>query len=395
MLYAPVAADTAEIATLFIELGIFVVGLAVLARLAIRFGFSPVPLYLLGGLGIGSLDFVQISAATETFVQTGSEIGVVLLLFMIGLEYSGEEWATGLRSGLLSGVVDLALNFTPGVLFGLLLGWGWIEALLLGAVTHNSSSGVIAKLLSDLNWLGNRETPAVLIVMVMGDLLMALYLPIIVVLMWGDDLTSGVISIAVALATVVFVLLLAVRYGDVMNRFIGGNNETILLTLFGLILLGAGIAQRLQVSTAVGAFLVGIAVSGAVAERANVLISPLRDLFAAIFFLFFGLQTDAGALAAALPLALLLGLLTALTKMASGWFAAGRLGAGTLGRLRAGAALTPRGEFAIVIAGLGASAGMVELLTPLTGAYVLVMALGGSTLVRLVEPVWRWRQARV
>ncbi len=394
MLHAPIAAGSAEIATLFVELGVFIVGLAVLARLAMRFGFSPVPLYLLGGLGIGSLDFVAISGATEEFVRAGSEIGVILLLFMIGLEYSGEELAAGLRTGLPSGLVDLALNFTPGFVFALLLGWSWIEALLLGGITYISSSGVIAKLLGDLNWLGNRETPAVLIVLVMEDLAMALYLPIIVVLLLGSGLMAGVLSLTVALATVVLVLVLAVRYGGTMSRFIGGNDETILLTIFGLILLVAGIAQRLQVSTAVGAFLVGIAVSGKVAERAHELISPLRDLFAATFFLFFGLQTNAGALAAALPLALLLGLITALTKVATGWFAAGRLGVGTLGRLRAGAALTPRGEFSIVIAGLGAGAGMAAGLTPLTAAYVLVMAVGGSILVRVVEPLWRWRRAR-
>ena len=189
-------------------------------------------------------------------------------------------------------------------------------------------------------------------------------------------------------------LLLAVRYGDTMSRFIGGNDETIMLTVFGLILLVAGLAQRLQVSTAVGAFLLGIAVSGQVAVRAHGLLSPLRDLFAATFFLFFGLQTDAGALPGALPLALALGFVTALTKIATGWIAAGRLGVATLGRLRAGMALTPRGEFSIVIAGLGASAGVTAQLAPLTAAYVLVMAVFGSILVRMVEPLWKTAQGR-
>ena len=241
-------------------------------------------------------------------------------------------------------MVDFALNFTPGAVCGLLLGWNWVEVLLLGGVTYISSSGIIAKLLTDFGWLGNRETPAVLIVLVMEDLAMALYLPIIVVLLVGTGLASGLAPLAAALATVVIVLLLAVRYGDAMSRFIGGNDETILLTVFGLILLVAGLAQRLQVSTAVGAFLLGIAVSGQVAERTHNLLSPLRDLFAATFFLFFGLQTDAAALPGALPLALGLGFVTALTKIATGWIAAGRLGVATLGRLRAGMALTPRGR---------------------------------------------------
>ena len=185
MYYAPVPAGSAEIAVLFVELGLVIVALALLARLASRFGFSPVPLYLLGGLLIGSLNIVPMSQGTEQFIQAAAEIGVILLLFMIGLEYSGEELSIGLRTGLPSGLVDLALNFTPGVIFGLLLGWNWIEALLLGGIAYISSSGIIAKLLTDFNWLGNRETPAVLIILVMEDLAMALYLPIIVVLLLG------------------------------------------------------------------------------------------------------------------------------------------------------------------------------------------------------------------
>ena len=154
--------------------------------------------------------------------------------------------------------------------------------------------------------------------------------------------------------------------------------------VFGLILLVAGFAQQLQVSTAVGAFLLGIAVSGHVAERAHILLSPLRDLFAATFFLFFGLQTDAGALPEVLLLAVALGFVTALTKVVTGWIAAKRLGVSPPGRLRAGVVLTPRGEFSIVIAGLGASAGATADLAPLAAAYVLMMAVFGSILVRLV-----------
>ncbi len=394
MHYAPTPAAAAEIAILFVEVGIVIVALALLSRLAGRFGFSPVPLYLLGGLVIGSLNIVPMSADTEAFIQAAAEIGVILLLFMIGLEYTGKELSEGLRTGLPSGLVDFVLNFTPGALLGLLLGWTWVEALLLGGVTYISSSGIIAKLLTDFEWLGNRETPAVLIILVMEDLAMALYLPIIVVLLLGTGLVSGLASLLAAVATVIIVLLLAVRYGDTMSRFIGGNDETILLTVFGLLLLVAGLAQQLQVSAAVGAFLLGIAVSGHVAERTHTLLSPLRDLFAATFFLFFGLQTDAAALPAALPMAVGLGVVTALTKIATGWYASGRLGVATLGRLRAGMALTPRGEFSIVIAGLGASAGVTPALAPLTAAYVLVMAVAGSLLVRGVEPVWRSVQGR-
>jgi CPA2 family monovalent cation:H+ antiporter-2 len=154
-----------------------------------------------------------------------------------------------------------------------------------------------------------------------------------------------------------------------------------------MVLLVAGIAQRLQVSSAIGAFLVGIAVSGEVAERARALLGPLRDLFAAVFFVFFGLQIDPASLPSVAGLALGLGLLTAATKVATGWWAAGRDGVRTRGRLRAGAALISRGEFSIVIAGLGVNAGLEPELGPLSAGYVLLLAILGPLAARYVDPL--------
>lgn len=388
---APIPAGSAEVAILFIELGILVVALALLARIAIRFGFSPVPLYLLGGLLFEASGLAPMSEETAIFVSAGAEIGVILLLFMIGLEYSGEELTSSLRSGLPSGIADLVLNFTPGLLLGLYLEWGAVAALLLGGVTYISSSGVIAKLLSDLEWLGNRETPAVLIILVMEDLAMAVFLPLMVVLLVGSDLVSGALSLTAALATVVVVLVLAVRYGGFMSRFMtSGSDEVVLLTTLGVILLVAGIAQQLQVSAAVGAFLVGIALSGPVAEKARELLSPLRDLFAATFFIFFGLQTNPVTLLSALPLALLLGAVTTFTKIGTGWFSAQRIGVALPGRIRAGLGLVARGEFSVVIAGLGTTAGLTPELGALAAAYVLLMAVAGSLLTRFSDPIVTW-----
>jgi CPA2 family monovalent cation:H+ antiporter-2 len=142
------------------------------------------------------------------------------------------------------------------------------------------------------------------------------------------------------------------------------------------------VAQRLQVSAAVGAFLVGIALSGPAATQAHRLIGPLRDLFAALFFLFFGLQIDPATLPPVLVPALGLAALTVLTKSLTGWWAARRAGVDRAGRWRAGAELVARGEFSIVIAGLGA--GLEPELGPLAAAYVLLLAVAGPILARAV-----------
>src|SRR5437762_2980647 len=111
------ATTTHDVSYVFIELGLVVVGLAVLARLANRWGFSAIPLYLLAGLAFGNGGLLPLNFS-ESFIHVGAEIGVILLLFMLGLEYTGEELGASLRTGLPAGVVDCALNFSPGVIAG-------------------------------------------------------------------------------------------------------------------------------------------------------------------------------------------------------------------------------------------------------------------------------------
>jgi CPA2 family monovalent cation:H+ antiporter-2 len=205
----------------------------------------------------------------------------------------------------------------------------------------------------------------------------------------GQSWATGFISILVALLTVGIVLFVAVRYGNSISRVIAHeSNEIILLTTFGMILLVAGVAQHLQVSAAIGAFLVGIALSGPIAERAHQLISPLRDLFAATFFFFFGLQIDPATLPPVFFLAVALGLVTALTKILTGRWAARRAGINAGGQLRAGSSLVARGEFSIVIAGLGVSAGLNPQLGSLATAYVLFLVILGPVLSRWVSDRW-------
>jgi CPA2 family monovalent cation:H+ antiporter-2 len=372
-----------DVSFVFIELGAVTLGLAVLARIASRLGFSAIPLYLLAGLAFGNGGFAPLNLS-KGFIQLGAEIGVLLLLFMLGLEYTGDELRNNLRRGFPAGVVDLALNFPPGLIAGFLLGWGPLPAVLLGGVTYISSSGVIAKVLAELGRLECPETPAVLAVLVLEDLAMAVYLPILAVLLVGGSAANIAISVSVAIVTVLLVLLVAIRYGRPLSRFVShGSDEIILLTTFGTVLLVAGVAQRLQVSAAIGAFLVGIAISGPMAEQSHRLLAPLRDLFAATFFFFFGLEIDPATLPPVMLVAAGLGIASALTKILTGYWAARRLGVDQRGGMRAGTALVARGEFSIVIAGLGVA--LEPQMGPLAAAYVLFLAVLGPILARVAK----------
>ena len=212
---------------------------------------------------------------------------------------------------------------------------------------------------------------------------MAVYLPLVGAMLIGGSMRTITVSVFVAIALVLFVLVAAVRYGAAISRFVAHeSDEIILLTVLGSVLIVAGIADRFQVSTAIGAFLVGIAVSGPLAEQSHRLFSPLRDFFAATFFFFFGLQIDPATLVDVLPLALGLAVVTGATKILTGYVAARSSNVSGRERLRAGAALVARGEFSIVIAGLGVS--FAPQIGPLSAAYVLITAVLGPLLSRFL-----------
>ncbi len=382
-------AASSGMAGLFLELGCILLGVALLGRLATRWGLPSVPLYLVAGILIGDGGVVPIVPARD-FIQTGAEIGVILLLLLLGLEYSGEELVGALRTGVPAGAVDLVLNFTPGLLAGVLLGWDVRAALLLGGITYISSSGIIAQLLSDLGNLGNRETPVVLAILVTEDLMMALYLPLMAgLLIGGSALTIG-LEIGVAMVVVAAALGAAVFLGHRLSRLVfSRSDEHLLLTLLGLALVVAGLAEQVQASAAVGAFLVGIALSGPAEHAARQLLTPLKDVFAALFFVFFGLQVDPGTLPPMLAAAGVLAVVTAATKVITGWWSAARAGISPPGRLRAGFTLIARGEFSIVIAGIAVAEGVESDIGPLAAAYVLMLAIGGPLAAKAADPLSR------
>jgi CPA2 family monovalent cation:H+ antiporter-2 len=366
-----------------VELGLVFVGMALLARLANRAGFSAIPLYLLAGLAFGTGGLAPLNLSQD-FIGTGAQIGVLLLLFMLGLEYTGTQLHTSLRSNTGAAVLDVVLNFPPGFVAAKLLGWSFLPAVLLGGVTYGSSSGIVAKVLQELRRVSNPETSLVLSLLVLEDLAMAVYLPLVAVLAAGGDASHIAGSVGIAVAAIALVFAIVIRHGVLLSRFAAHtSDEVILLTLLGTLLLVAGATEMLHVSAPIGAFLVGIAVSGPMAEQSHRIFAPLRDLFAATFFFFFGLEIDPKILVPVFPAAIALGMITAGTKILTGYWSAGAAKLDRRARLRAGTVLVPRGEFSIVIAGLGAA--IEPALVPLSAAYVLFTAVLGPILARITN----------
>ena len=365
---------------LLFQLGALLTTLAILGAVARLFALSPIPVYLMAGLSLGKGGIWPVAAAGE-FIKTGAPIGIVLLLLTLGLEFSATEFTSSLRHHLPSAGVDIILNATPGAIAGWLLGLNGVAILSLAGVTYISSSGVIARLLEDLGRLGNRETPAVLSVLVLEDFAMAAYLPLFAVLASGGGWLQAVAGTVAAVGALLAAFAASYRWGHHVGRVVAHpDSEQLLLRVLGVTLMVAAAAEALHASAAVGAFLVGLTLTGDTADRARKVLGPLRDLFAAIFFVAIGLSVDPRELLPMLPAALALAAVTAATKVATGIFAARRDGVARRGQLRAGTALIARGEFSLIIIGLiGPSIAEVAALAT---AYVFIMAIAGPVLAR-------------
>lgn len=380
MILAAGASESTSVA--LAEIGIMLLALGILAYLAVRLTISVVPMYLGVGLALGNGGIAPLNFS-EDFLAIGAQLGAILLLLMLGLEHSGPNLVEGFRERKSTGIIDIAVNGIPGAVAGLLLGWGPVGALALGGITYVSSSGIAAQMMREFGWNRSELSRRVTTVLVVEDLALAPYLPLLSTLVAGLGVLAGVISVGVALVVTVVALVISFKGQDAFGRILNTSSQgALLLTVFGIALAVAGFSEMVGFSSAVAAFLVGLILTGEVAEAVRRRLSPLRDLFAAIFFVFFGLGVNPADILPVLPLAAMLAVLGIAGKMFVGWFIARGM-SDPLAWKRAGAFLVPRGEFSILIAALAASTVFGPYLQALTMAYVLITSIAASLLLRL------------
>lgn len=364
------------------EIGLLLLVLGVSAFFASKFKFSVVPVYLVLGLALGEGGLVPLSLSEE-FLTTGAQIGAILLLLLLGLEYSGPELASAIKKRRSVGVIDFLANAIPGAAVALVLGWGFIGAILLGGITYVSSSGIAAQLIRESGWQRSELSRRVTSALVIEDLALAPYLPLLTALISGASAMTGLISVSLAIAMTALALVVSFKGENALGKILNTQSPgALLLTVFGAALAAAGAAELVGFSSAVAAFLVGLVLTGEVANTVRGRLAPLRDLFAAIFFLFFGLGVNPTDIPAALPLALLLAVLGIAGKMFTGWWLAKDM-SDSMAWYRAGAFLIPRGEFSIVIAALAAQSALGGQIQTVTLTYVLLTTIASSIVLRL------------
>lgn len=351
-----------------------------LARAGVRIGLPTIPLFVVAGIMLGPN-----TPGVELFSDPGelrllAELGLIFLLFYLGLEFSFDELVDGGRKLALAGCAYLALNVGGGFLFGLSLGWGLPEALVLAGVLGISSSAIASKLLIELGRLGSREAPLIFGIILVEDLFLAFYLALLAPVIGGaESAQETLVTMATAFAFLIALAAVARWGADRVAKLVDDRDDELLIIGFtGLAVLGAGVAEHLGVSDAIGALMMGLIIgSGGLAERVKVFVRPLRDAFGAIFFFAFGLAISPAALVSvAGPIAAAVAL-TVVLNIVAGVVAARIHGLGREAAASIGLTVLARGEFALVLAAMAAAAGLDPRLPAFVAGYVLVLAILG------------------
>lgn len=351
---------------------------AVLARVGSRIGLPTIPLFILAGILLGPHTPGIVLVADPHDLEMLSALGLVLLLFYLGLEFHLDDLKAGGRKMAVAGGAYLALNVGAGLGFGFALGWGTSEALVLAGVLGISSSAIVTKVLVDLGRIGNPETKPILGIIVVEDVFLALYLAALQPILSGaDSLASAAVDGGKAFGFLLL-LALAARFGTkVIGKLISTRDDELLVISFlGAAVLVAGISEWFGVADAIGAFMVGLMLGSTTSgERILKLVHPLRDAFGAIFFFAFGLSINPGDLPTVLWPVLAAVAVTLAMNVVAGLAAAQVYAFGPQATANISTTLVARGEFALILATMAAGAGLDERLSPFIAGYVLVLAV--------------------
>jgi monovalent cation:H+ antiporter-2, CPA2 family len=370
------------------DLAVTVALLGVLGLAASRFGLSAIPAYLLAGLLLGpnepkELSIVRPSEVTDFLAQ----LGIVFLLFFLGLEFTlGRLLRSGRHLGL-GGAIDLLVNAGLGLLLGVAAFGLSFGALILGAAVYVSSSAITVKGLIDFRRLADDETDLVLAILLFEDLAIAFVLGF--ASGGGGELAHTLALVAKALVFVTAALAASRWLTGSIDRLLRSlPREFFLLFVVAFVAGAAAVAQELGLSEAIGALMGGVVLAEtSVREEIEERFFSFRDLFGALFFFVFGLSIDVEALGRLGWLVAAAVALTVFGKVAAGYLA-GIVGGFTQRQgLNAGIALIAHGEFTIILAQLANENDALRPdlqadLVAFAGLYVLATATVGVILMK-------------
>src|SRR6185369_14337514 len=393
-----------------LEIGLALVLIGFAVAVAAKLRLSNVPFLIIMGMIVGP-HAPQIGVFDFRFIETGTlitfmgQMGVLFLLFYLGLEANVTRLIESGPSILAGGTIYIGINFTLGLLYAFLAGFPLRETLIAAGVVTISSSAIVAKILFDYQRTANPETELILGITMFEDIFLAVYLSLISgIVLSGATSVLGVLSSGgIALAFIIGLMGIGRAAIPVLNRVLRiSSNEVFVIIVFGSLFLLAGLGETIHVAESIGALLMGLILGETKhAERMERLVVPFRDFFGAIFFFSFGLSIDPFSLGGAAWLAVGAALLSIFSVTVAGMIVGRRAKLSRVGSLNLSFTLLARGEFSIIIAALAQTGGLLGILQPFAALYVLILA-GASPLLakeseRIYETVMRivqWRPKR-
>ena len=392
---------------LVFEVGTALVLVAIASVIANKIKFSIIPFLIILGMlvgphapqaGIIDLTFIESREVIEFF----GRMGVLFLLFYLGLEFSVGKLVKSGRSIAAGGTIYILINFSLGLIYGFITGISFLEVLVLAGVITISSSAIVAKVLVDLKRTANPETELILGIIMFEDIFLAVYLSVVSGLVLGDATSVGgaLMSIVIAFGYMLLFFIAARKLPPLLNKLLDiRSNEVFVIVIFAALFFIAGFSETIHVAEAIGALLLGLVFSEtAHSDRIEHLVVPFRDFFGAMFFFSFGLSIDPFSLGDAVWLALGAVLLTIAGNFIAGMIAGRRAGLSHKASSNIGLTIVSRGEFSIIVANLGIAGGLSASLKPFAALYVLILAIFGPLLTKeskriylLLNSVFKWK----
>ncbi|PJY99844.1 MULTISPECIES: K(+)/H(+) antiporter subunit KhtU [Bacillus] len=392
---------------LVFEVGTALVLVAIASVIANKIKFSIIPFLIVLGMllgphapkaGIIDLTFIESSEIIAFF----GRMGVLFLLFYLGLEFSVGKLVKSGKSIAVGGTIYILINFSLGLLYGFITGFSFLEVLVLAGVITISSSAIVAKVLVDLKRTANPETELILGIIMFEDIFLAVYLSVVSGLVLGDatSVGSALLSILIAFGYMMLFFIAARKLPPLLNKLLDiRSNEVFIIVIFAALFFIAGFSETIHVAEAIGALLLGLVFSETEhSDRIEHLVVPFRDFFGAMFFFSFGLSIDPFSLGDAVWLALGAVILTILGNFIAGMAAGRRAGLSHKASSNIGLTIVSRGEFSIIVANLGIAGGLSATLKPFAALYVLILAILGPLLTkeskriyRLLNKVFKWK----
>jgi CPA2 family monovalent cation:H+ antiporter-2 len=387
---------------LIFEIGLAVLLMALATYVAGKFKLSAVPLLIIIGLAVGphlpyfgllDLRFID----SKPIIDFMGRLGVLFLLFYLGLEFSLGRLLRAGYSIAAAGTIYIVINLMLGLLFGWVLGWPAREILVVAGITTISSSAIVAKVITDLRRAARPETGLILGIIMFEDVFLAGYMALVSGFVLDGSTSLGSLATSLIATTLFIVTLMVVgRYSaPYLNRWLRAHSEeSFLLFIFAILFVIAGLSETLGVAEAIGALLIGLVLGETEQSgRLERIVIPFRDFFGAFLFFSFGLNIDPLALGGAVGIAIAAALMTIVSNFVAGLIAGKISRLPTRSGINIGLTIVSRGEFSIVLASLAQSGGLLGIIQPFTAVYVLALSILGPILTKnssLVYNLTEW-----